>query len=249
MKRILIIKTLLIFIIIFSIGCDKNDEIIDDNTDNTNEKCTCGNNNPERFRGNNITTEKTTFSTSGYDYQFCSTTDGDLLSGFTYDGNEECSSLLDVNGYTFEVISDPLASYTENSLGANLFVIVTSGENEVLELKHPSDSQWSYENISDNIDARGSIASYWSTNLDYHYVYFIGTDGGLYSTYKDVSTNQWTEPNNLLSLLGLSNNAVEITDAKVVEGTNGDDLYISYITSDNEEIKLVHYSNSVWEEI
>lgn len=237
------LNLLLSILILAFISCDKNDD------SGKQVDCNCNGINSNRFVTNEISSQQSNFSTSGYDYFFCSKTDGDLISGFTKDGNEECGSLLETVGFDFKVISDPLASYVENSLGADLFVIVTSDDNEVLELKHPSNSQWSSLKISGNIEAKGSIASYWSTEKQYHYVYFIGTDGGLYSTYKDVSTNQWTEPNNLLSLLGLSNNAVEITDAKIVEGTNGDDLYISYITSDNEEIKLVHYSNNEWEKI
>lgn len=222
--------------------------ILSCSTEETPESCHCGDINENRFTGNSITTQKTVFETSGYQYQFCSSTSGDLTSGFALDGEEidNCSSLLKTVGFDFSVKSDALGSFTENSLGADLIVIVVDDQDRVLELIHPSNSTWTSSSISGNIQAKGSIASYWSTSLQYHYVYFIGADGGLYATFKDASSGNWTDPNNLLPLVGLSNNAAEIILANISPGTAGDDLFISFKTSAHTEIRLAHLSTEAW---
>ncbi len=214
--------------------------------DDTDVACPCGATNQNRFVTNTITNEKSIFITSGYTYHFCSTQSGDLFSGFEKNEIKECSSLLKEVGFDFNVKSDPIASFTENALGADLYVIVVDDENKVQELIHPSNSTWSNSPISGSIQAKSSIASYWSTSLRYHYVYFIGADGGLYSIFKDASNGTWTNPNNLLPLVGVNNSAVEISSARIVMGTAGDDLYISIKTSDNLEIKLAHLSTEQW---
>lgn len=216
--------------------------------DDDSKSCYCSRTNENRFTGNSITTQKTVFETSGYSYQFCSTLAGDLTSGFATTGKSitECSSLLKTVGFNFTVKSDPLGSFVENSLGADLIVIVADNQSRVLELIHPSNSTWTSSTISGAIEAKSSIASYWSTSLQYHYVYFIGTDGGLYATFKDNSDGKWTDPNNLLPLVGLSNNAVEISAASISIGTAGDDLFISVKTSNNTVISLAHLSTEQW---
>lgn len=211
--------------------------------------CQCGAVNSERFTNKSLTTKKSIFDTSGYSYQFCSSQSGDLKSGFVEVGStmSNCSSLLKTVGFNFTVSSDPLGSFLENSLGADLIVIVVDNQGAVMELVHPSNATWTSSPISNSVTSTPSIASYWSTTKRYHYVYFIGTDGGLYSIFKDMSTGDWTTPNNLLPIVSLGNNAVEIVSASISPGNSGDDLFISFKASDNTIVNLSHLSTSGWE--
>ncbi|MBS1488375.1 MAG: hypothetical protein JST43_12380 [Bacteroidetes bacterium] len=228
-----------LFIILLS-GCNKKDV--------SSNSCQCGATNSNRFTTISITTEKSVFDAAGYSYQFCSSQSGDLTSGFATVGASinNCSSLLKTVGFNFTVMSDPLSFFSENSLGADLFVIVVDNQKKVRELIHPSNATWTSSIISNSATSTPSIASYWSTSKQYLYVYFVGTDGGLYSTYKDASTGTWTQAGNLLPLVGLSNNAVEISFANISVGAAGDDLYISFKATTGSIVNLAHLSTETW---
>jgi hypothetical protein len=227
-------------LIVLLFGCEKEDV--------SSNPCQCGSVNSNPFTTKAITTKKSIFDASGYSYQFCSNQSGDLTSGFATAGTaiSNCSSLLKTVGFNFTVLSDPLASSLENSLGADLFVIVVDNQKNVRELIHPSNATWTSSIISNSLTSTVSIASYWSTSKQYLYVYFVGTDGGLYAIFKDTSTGKWTDPNNLLPIVSLPNNAVEIASANISTGTAGDDLFISFKTSSNTTVNLVHLSTSTW---
>lgn len=213
--------------------------------------CQCGAANTNLFTGSSITTQKATFDAAVYSYQFCANSSGDLTSGFAMVGTSitNCSSLLKTVGFNFTLSSDPLATYLDNSLGADLFVIVVDNQKNVRELIHPSNATWTSSVISNSLTSTASIASYWSNSKQYLYVYFVGTDGGLYAIFKDLSTGKWTTPNNLLPIVGLANNAAEIASAKISVGTAGDDLFISFKTSKNTVVNLSHLSTSTWKVI
>jgi len=236
-------KIVALLTVLLSVSCEEDK--------GSDDACKCSSTNPNRFTSTTITAKKSIFDTSGFSYQFCSNQSGDLTSGFAEIGKaiSNCSSLLETVGFDFKVSSDPLASYLENSLGADLVVIVVDNQGRVMELVHPSNATWVSIPISNSGTSTPSIASYWSTSQQYHYVYFIGTDGGLYAIFKDLSTDEWTTPNNLLPLVSLPNNAVEIVSASISPGTAGDDLFISFKTSDNSTVNLSHLSTSGWEVI
>ena len=233
-----LLKLVTLIVLLFS--CEKNDV--------STNPCQCGSVNSNQFTSASITTKKSIFDTSGYSYQFCSSQSGDLTSGFanvwTAIGN--CSSLLKTVDFNFTVLSDPLASFVENSLGADLYVIVVDNQGMVRELIHPSNATWTSSVISNSTTSTPSIATYWSTSKQYLYVYFVGTDGGLYAIFKDTSTGMWTTPSNLLPIVSLENNAVEIVSANMSLGTAGDDLFISFKTSNNTVVNLSHLSTSTW---
>lgn len=234
------LKIIALLTILFSVSCEEKED---------SNICQCGSTNSNRFTTATITTKKSIFDTSGYSYQFCSNQSGDLTSGFAETGKviSNCSSLLKTVGFDFKVSSDPLASHLENSLGADLIVIVVDNQGRVMELVHPSNATWESTPISNSGTSTPSIASYWSTTRQYHYVYFIGTDGGLYAIFKNMSTGEWTTPNNLLPIVSLANNAIEIVSASISPGTSGDDLFISFKTSNNAIVNLSHLSTSGWE--
>lgn len=232
-------------------------------------KCPCADYALEtnNFVSNALEKTKVEISTEGYgvhsfEYRYCVGHDGVLYQeykalqtvGIYVKNARYTEDLLKATNANFTIRTDALAHVSKLNLetGRDAHVIGVSNENKLMEFPHGSWTTWTNRVISGDISVKGSFGAHMSTQKEYYYVYFIGDDGGLYSVFQDISNHTWTDPNNLLSLINLPNDAQEVTLAKstpAATGGDGDDLYVSYKNSNGDIIELSHPNDGVWSKI